>query len=76
MTQDEFNQVSWAAFMKWAVSDRDMNLAFQAASGREFNDSAQYVVQFVEWATLNHFGLEHAPQKYRESLEAKKANAQ
>lgn len=68
---DNLNGIAWADFMRWALEEPHMRAEFEAATGIEFKDSARYVVQFVEWATLNHYGLEHAPKAYRDSLVAK-----
>lgn len=72
MSRDELNSIAWRDFMNWALFDKNMRREFTEATGVTFNDSAAYVVKFVEWATVNHFGIEHAPKAYREQLEARR----
>lgn len=66
---EEIQSIAWADFMKLALDSASMRAEFESETSIPFRDSARYVVAFVKWATLNHWGLENAPVKYREAIE-------
>lgn len=83
MTPDEFNQIAWRDFVLWAWSEPQMRAQFTAATGIKIQpatspiDAAIDVAtgardnvmnRFVEWATRNHWGVEHAPAAYQKML--------
>lgn len=86
MTQDAFNMIAWRDFLLWAWSDPEIRAQFTMASGlaiqaarlpiHEAIDAAtgareDLVSKFVEWATREHWGLEHAPAAYQKAIAAK-----
>lgn len=50
-------------------SAKVIELAIDAATGH--NPLSSTAHSFVEWVTRRHWGVEHAPQKYREFLASK-----
>lgn len=87
MTVDELNTIAWADFIQWAWSEPEMRAQFTAKTGvviveatnpieRIIDDatgaSRGVVSEFIEWATINHWGVEHAPAAYRKTLGAKR----
>lgn len=88
MTQDELLSIAWRDFIVWAWSEAEMRDAFTAATGVEIRqvtspiDAAvddatganrSLASQFIEWATVTQWGIEHAPAAYRATLEARAA---
>lgn len=80
---DKLKQIAWASFITFAVNDTDLRMAFTAATGVAFTFKVEpgtarsvideelkaRVTHFIEWVTREHYGLEHAPKAYRDSLE-------
>lgn len=84
---DELKQIFWASFVQWAANDPDMRAAFTKATGVTITfkvepGTSREVIEeelrnrmhhLVEWATREHYGLEHAPKAYRDHVEGKKS---
>ena len=85
-TVDDLNTVAWRDFLLWAWNEPEMRQQFAAKTGVDLGavtspinaaiDAAtglreSVAAQFIEWATREHWGLEHAPAAYRESLTPK-----
>lgn len=83
---DAIKQVFWASFIQWAGNDRAMQDAFTDATGIALTFRVEQMSReeieaqltarmhkFIEWATREHYGLEHAPKAYRDHVEAKKS---
>jgi len=83
MTIDELNAIGWRDFLLWAWSEPQMRAQFTVATGLEIQsvtapinaaiDAATgaregLAARFIEWATREHWGVEHAPKAYQESL--------
>ena len=83
MTSDELNTIGWRDFLLWAWSEPEMRAQFTAKTGVEIQsvtapinaaiDAATgardaVAARFIEWATLEHWGVEHAPAAYRAAL--------
>lgn len=83
MTPDEFNQCAWRDFLVWAWNEPEMRQRFTRATGVEIRDVSapidaaidavtgarkSLVASFIEWATREHWGLEHAPAAYRRAI--------
>jgi hypothetical protein len=83
LTIDDFNEIAWRDFVMWAWSEPQMRKQFTKATGLKIEASTtpieaaidavtgarkSVMTQFVEWATREHWGLEHAPVAYREML--------
>lgn len=90
MTADDLNAIGWHDFLLWAWSEPEMRAQFTAKTGIEIEsvtapinaaiDAAtgardSVAARFIEWATCEHWGLEHAPAAYRHALKKKGANA-
>ena len=84
-TTDDFNALAWRDFIVWAWNEPEMRAQFTAktgvevSAGRALIDAAidaatgarrSVVVQFVEWATREHWGVEQTPAAYRAVLES------
>lgn len=87
MTPDEFNQIAWQDFIVWAWNEPEMRALFTAATGIEIQQVTSPIYaaidaatglgesvagRFVEWATLEHWGIEDAPAAYRAAIAAKR----
>ena len=85
-TVDDLNTVAWRDFLLWAWNEPEMRQQFAAKTGVDLGmatspinaaiDAATGVresvaAQFIEWATREHWGLEHAPAAYQRSLTPK-----
>ena len=83
MTLDDFNTFAWRDFLTWAWNEPEMREQFTAKTGLEIQsvtapinaaiDAATGVresaaARFIEWATREHWGVEHAPAAYRKAL--------
>lgn len=90
MTVDDFNTIAWRDFLLWAWNAPEMRAQFTAKTGLEIESvtapinaaidaatGAQGSVakQFIEWATREHWGVEHAPAAYRQALADKASSA-
>jgi hypothetical protein len=85
VTRDDLNAIGWRDFLLWAWSEPQMRAQFTAATGTEIRavtpidtaiDAAtgaggKLVAQFIEWATREHWGLEHAPEAYQQAIAIK-----
>jgi hypothetical protein len=86
MTLEDFNAIAWHDFLVWAWAEPEMRAEFAAKTGVEIQsitspidaaiDAAtgardSVTAKFIEWATREHWGLEHAPAAYRKALDAK-----
>jgi len=82
---DDLNAIAWRDFLVWAWSEPEMRAQFTAKTGLEIQivtapidaaiDAAtgthtSVAARFIEWATREHWGIEHAPATYREALAA------
>lgn len=83
MTLDDLNAIAWHDFLLWAWNEPEMRTRFTAKTGVEIQsvtspinaaiDAATGVhesvaARFIEWATRDHWGLEHAPVAYQKAL--------
>ena len=82
-TVDDLNTIAWRDFLLWAWNEPEMRQQFAAKTGVDMQvatspinaaiDAATGVresvaAQFIEWATREHWGLEHAPTAYVRTL--------
>lgn len=87
MTIDDLNTISWRDFLLWAWNEPQLRAQFTAATGVEFRSTTAPInvmidaatgsreslaAQFIEWATREHWGLEHAPKAYQKAIATKK----
>lgn len=82
---EDFRDAAWAGFIQWAHGFAEIRARFTAATGLPLEQRTGIVgmvdkatgfrddvlKQFVEWVTREIWGLENAPQKYRDELEGK-----
>ena len=83
---DEINTIAWRDFLVWAWNEPEMRAQFAAKTGVEIQsvtapinaaiDAAtgarkSVAARFIEWATREHWGVEHAPEAYRRTLDPK-----
>ena len=88
MTQDDFNTIAWRDFLMWAWNEPEMRALFTAKTGIEIQAvtapinaaidaatgaSKSLAAQFIEWATREHWGIEHAPVAYQKAITGKEA---
>ena len=86
MTPDDFNTIAWRDFLLWAWNEPDMRTQFTAKTGLEIRSvtapidaaidaatgaSKSLASQFIEWATREHWGVEHAPIAYQKAIASK-----
>ncbi len=86
MTLDDLKAIGWRDFLLWAWSEPQMRDQFTAATGVEIRsvtapinaaiDAAtgareSLAAQFIEWATREHWGVEHAPKAYQKAITKK-----
>lgn len=75
---------AWADFIVWCQKEPETVAAFNAETGREYmkpNTSIERMVDeatgkeqddafvFARWVTENHWGMEYAPEAFREECE-------
>lgn len=76
--------VAWRDFILWAAGQPEMLRQFREATGRTLDDPSRQPIEaaiddatgkadddrraFVEWVTRTHWGLEYAPEAYRQEL--------
>jgi len=84
--QDIILEAAWAGCIWWAASDKHVIAKFERDTGKKFPRGQRSGIErlvddatghnpfdeFVEWVTVELFGLESAPKAYREHL-AKRA---
>jgi hypothetical protein len=83
MTLDDFNTIAWRDFLVWAWNEPEMRALFTAKTGIEIQAitapidaaidavtgaSKSVAARFIEWATREHWGVEHAPLAYQKAL--------
>ncbi|WP_454915007.1 hypothetical protein [Xanthobacter sediminis] len=85
--RDAFMAIAWRDFIKWASTEKDLVAQFNSETGRRFmvhprsplealvdaatgraSDDAE---AFIEWVTVNWWGLDEAPEAYRAHLHAR-----
>ncbi len=80
MSEDEFNTIAWRDFIVYAWHDKSLRRAFTKSTGVSLDavkstSLSDYIVggtpttglsAFVDWVTINHWGVESAPQKWRD----------
>lgn len=86
MTSDDLNAIGWRDFVLWAWNEPQMREQFTTATGVELAaitapidaaiDAAtgareSRAARFIEWATREHWGIEHAPAAYQRALTKK-----
>lgn len=87
MTRDDLNTIAWRDFIMWASDQQPMREAFTKSTGIPFlppakngldalidkatNAHEKTLRAFVQWVTENHWGLEFAPEAYRNEIRAK-----
>ncbi|HSX23409.1 MAG TPA: hypothetical protein VLE97_11600 [Gaiellaceae bacterium] len=89
MTLDDLNTIAWRDFLVWAWNEPEMRAQFSAATGVQIESvkapinaaidaatgaSESLAARFIEWATREHWGVEHAPRAYQDSLAKKPRN--
>ena len=80
---DDLNTIAWRDFILWAWNEPEMRAEFAAKTGIEIQavtapinaaidaatgTSSSFAAQFIEWATREHWGVEHAPAAYQKKL--------
>jgi len=90
MTLDDLNTIAWHDFLLWAWNEPDMREQFTAKTGVEIQavtspinaaiDAAtgaqsSVAARFIEWATREHWGIEHAPIAYQKTITKKGARS-
>jgi hypothetical protein len=90
MTRDDFNTIAWRDFLMWAWNEPEMRAKFAAKTGVELQlvtspinaaiDAAtgahkSVAARFIEWATREYWGIEHAPAAYQKAITKKGARS-
>jgi len=85
VTLEDFNTIGWRDFLLWAWNEPEMRAQFTAKTGIEIQsvtspinaaiDAAtgankSVAARFIEWATREHWGVEHAPAAYQKAITA------
>lgn len=78
---EEFAQLAWWSFIMWAAKDTDMRRDFTRETGIDLDRQRAPIErlvdnatgggplhEFVYWATVNHWGIDDAPEAYRAAL--------
>ena len=80
---DDLNTIAWRDFLTWAWNEPDLREQFTATTGIEIRSvtapidaaidtatgaSKSLAAQFIEWATREHWGIEHAPVAYQKAI--------
>ena len=80
---DALNTIAWRDFLVWAWNEPEMRAQFTAKTGIEIQAvtapidaaidaatgaSRSVASRFIEWATREHWGVEHAPALYQKTL--------
>ncbi|MBS7545085.1 hypothetical protein [Ancylobacter oerskovii] len=74
MSFEAINSAMWASAVQAAAGNAEAIAAFKADTGMDLRANLPAVLwEFVRWFTVNHWGLEFAPQSYRDSLNTKPA---
>ena len=84
MTRDEFQALAWRDFILFAAQEPIICAEFTDATGVQFLEPAHSPIEaaidgvtgvheriyhtFIEWATREYWGLDEAPQAYRDSI--------
>lgn len=86
MTIDDINTIAWRDFLLWAWNQPEMRDQFAAKTGVVIQhvtspieaaiDAAtgareSVATRFIEWATCEHWGIEHAPLAYQKAVRTK-----
>ena len=86
MTLDDINTLAWRDFLLWAWNEPEMRTQFTAKTGLDIQAVTSPInaaidmatganvgvaAQFIEWATCEHWGLEHAPAAYQKVIASK-----
>jgi hypothetical protein len=84
VSNDDFNAIAWADFVRWAWEQPAIRAAFTDATGIRTVGSRSAIEKlideatgaatseaaaFVEWVTRTQWGLDLAPKAYRDTLE-------
>lgn len=69
MTLDDFRSLAWAGFIEWAIQEPHMRRLYIAAVGRDIH-TPEEIGAFTKWVTVEHWGLDEAPESYRAALAA------
>lgn len=85
---DDLNMIAWRDFLFWAWNEPEMRAQFTEKTGIEIQSittpinaaidaatgaSKSVASRFIEWATRDHWGVEHAPAAYQKTLADKEA---
>ena len=85
---DDLNTIAWRDFLLWAWKEPEMRTQFAAKTGVDIQEmtspinaaidaatgaNASVAARFIEWATREHWGIEHAPAAYQKALTDKEA---
>lgn len=81
--REMFRQIAWRDFLVFAIQEPGVIKQYEQATGKKFNlartpldvmiDKAtgyedSMVADFVRWVTINHYGIDEAPESYRASI--------
>lgn len=82
----ELTEEAWAGFLLWAIGQPEMREAFTVATGFSLDSPRNAIAAlideatgfqsavmfaFAKWATVEHWGLEYAPEAFRRACEAR-----
>ena len=83
---EDLHTIAWHDFILWAWNEPEMREQFTAKTGVEIRSvtapinaaidaatgaSKSLAAQFIEWATREHWGVEHAPIAYQKAITEK-----
>jgi hypothetical protein len=83
MTLDDINTIAWRDFLVWAWDQPEMRDQFTAKTGLKIQGTTAPIdaaidaatgarksvaSRFIEWATCEHWGIEHAPIAYQKTI--------
>lgn len=84
IAQNPIMATAWADFIMWCEEQPETVAAFNAETGRAYMKPKQHlealiddatgkaqddVFAFARWVTENHWGMEYAPEAFREECE-------
>lgn len=83
--REVFRQIAWRDFLIFAIGEPKIVEQYETATGKKLDlaktpmdrmiDKATgredaMVADFVEWVTINHYGIDEAPESYRAMIRA------
>jgi len=63
MTEGDMNAIAWRDFIHWAIGDADVLKQFSSETGHDAE--GEWLLAFIDWATVNLWGEEYAPQAWK-----------